>query len=179
MLTRYVVLLVIGFGLTFCEDTIFDLARAGNLEAVKKKIENGSADPNATDEEGRTVLQIAVSSGSLDVVKYLVKKFNITDLNTRKFGYLQHTLLHQAARSGSIELVKYLVEEGADPSVIARFGVTVLHYAAQFGKLDMVKYLVVKGADPKAAGVLSGQYNIIHLMWSNTWWKKVRIPKRQ
>ena len=29
MLKRYVVLLVIGFGLTFCEDTIFDLAKAG------------------------------------------------------------------------------------------------------------------------------------------------------
>ena len=70
MLKRYVVLLVIGFGLTFCEDTIFDLAKAGDLEAVKEKIKSDGFDPNTTRGVFKnTVLQLAAQSGSLDVVQ--------------------------------------------------------------------------------------------------------------
>ena len=74
MLKRYILLLVIGFGLTFCEDTIFDLAKAGDLKAVKEKIKSDGFDPNAKDEEGMIALHFAAGSGSLELVKYLVNE---------------------------------------------------------------------------------------------------------
>ena len=150
MLTRYVVLLVIGFGLTFCEDTIFDLAKEGDLEAVKEKIENGSADSNATDEDGRTVLQIAVSSGSLDVVKYLVEID--TDDTSKNIDALQ--LLSYAVEAKKLNVVKYLVKKFNITDLNTRkfgfFRRTLLHQAVKSGSLDVVKYLVEEGADPNA-----------------------------
>ncbi len=73
MLKRYVVLLVIGFGLTFCENTIFDLAKAGDLKAVKEKIETDGFDLKATGEYGTTVLHYAAEFGTLEMVDYLNK----------------------------------------------------------------------------------------------------------
>ena len=91
MLRRYVVLLVIGFGLTFCEDTIFDLAKAGDLKAVKEKIKSEGFDPEATDLDGYTVIHYAAYSASLDMVKYLVNEQkadpNATDNKGRDLLY--------------------------------------------------------------------------------------------
>ena len=46
-------------------------ASLGELEEVKKSLENGS-DVNTTDEEGYSALQAAAENGYLDVVEYLV-----------------------------------------------------------------------------------------------------------
>ena len=110
MLKRYVVLLVIGLGLTFCEDTIFDLAGAGDLTAVKEKIKSDGFDPNATGFSKETVLHYAALSGNLKLVQYLVKNGAELEATNR----LGTTVLDVAADYGLEEMVQYLVGKGAD-----------------------------------------------------------------
>ena len=158
MLKRYVVLLVIGFGLTFCEDTIFDLAKAGDLTAVKEKIKSDGFDPKEKRGWGdRTVLHYAAESGSIEMVTYLAEKG--ADPNaTSQYGT---TVLHEAAKSGNLKLVQYLVKKwGADPTATDEDDWTVLHSAAMSGSLDVVQYLVEKGADPKATS--GGGKTVLH-----------------
>jgi ankyrin repeat protein len=131
MLKRYVALLVIGFRLTFCEDTIFDPAEAGHLDTVKEKIESDGFDPKDKNSYGEILLFYAARSGSLELVKYCVKK-GVDPKATRKHGW---TVLHSAAQSGSLETVQYLVRKWADPKATVG-GWTVLEIAADSGSLD-------------------------------------------
>ncbi|XP_028390768.1 uncharacterized protein LOC114515671 isoform X1 [Dendronephthya gigantea] len=100
------------------------------------------ADIYSTNEEGKTVLCIVTKSGSLDLVKYLVKygpEHNFQD---------DYTALLSAIQSGSLGIVKYFVEEcRADINCKDEFGKTVLHHAVDAGVTDIVKYLVERGAD--------------------------------
>lgn len=76
-------------------------ASLGELEEVKKSLENGS-DVNTTDEEGYSALQAAAENGYLDVVEYLVAQG--VDV-----GYKgEYTALELAEMAGHKEIVNYL-----------------------------------------------------------------------
>ncbi len=76
-------------------------ASLGELEEVKKSLENGS-DVNTTDEEGYSALQAAAENGYLDVVEYLV-------VQGVDVGYKgEYTALELAEMAGHTEIVNYL-----------------------------------------------------------------------
>lgn len=76
-------------------------ASLGELEEVKKSLENGS-DVNTTDEEGYSALQAAAENGYLDVVEYLVTQG--VDVSYKG----EYTALELAEMAGHTEIVNYL-----------------------------------------------------------------------
>ncbi|GFV15640.1 ankyrin-3, partial [Trichonephila clavipes] len=99
------------------QDRLIDAAKQGDLNMVKKLIDQGT-NFKFTNESGFTPLHYAASRGHLEVVQYLVDKG--ADINCATYidfvGRLVsgRTPLHWAARSGKLEVVKYLVAKGAD-----------------------------------------------------------------
>lgn len=76
-------------------------ASLGELEEVKKSLENGS-DVNTTDDEGYSALHAAAENGYLDVVKCLVE--NGADVQYKA----QYTALELAEMAAQTEISEYL-----------------------------------------------------------------------
>jgi ankyrin repeat protein len=80
----------------------------GTLPSVRCLVDNG-ADVNARDEDGATALELAVSGGHWEVVKWLLDKG--ADVNTRdRFG---KTPLTMAASRGLLQIAELLKRHGA------------------------------------------------------------------
>ncbi|KAL7279159.1 hypothetical protein ACG7TL_006999 [Trametes sanguinea] len=108
-----------------------------------------SQDPklvNAVDEDGRTPLHWAASSGSEDIARYLIDQG--ADVNRGDGG--GWTPLHIAASGGFDEVVKELLGAGADVNARNEKGLTPLHYAASKSRVEIGKLLIARGADINA-----------------------------
>ena len=88
-------------------------------------------------------LHSAASSGSLEIVKYLVDHGADVNCKITRVG----SPLHSAASSGSLEIVKYLVEHGVDVNCKDRQNKSVIQNAVKFGSFKIVKYLFEHGAE--------------------------------
>ena len=127
------------------DEGAFEATRKGDIQTVKELL---NKDPTLiyTKKDGSryTILHCAVSSGSLELVKFLIDRG--ANVNVRSdCGY---TVLHYAADTGSLKLVKFLIDKGAIVSnVKTDWGDTVLHEAAESGSLELVKFLTDKGLD--------------------------------
>ena len=96
---------------------LFKLCREGKLKELKGLItfleKRGSLltiinQPDALDEDGNTLLHLAVKSESLEIVDLLLTLgANPSIKNARS-----ETPAHAAARVGNLEILKYLVENG-------------------------------------------------------------------
>lgn len=76
---------------------------------MKVLVNEGGADVEVRDPQGRTALYLAAEQGHLNVVRYLVEQGS-ADINcTTKIGW---TPLHAACAAGHIEVARFLVEEG-------------------------------------------------------------------
>lgn len=113
----------------------------GDLQGVKRCIEENGADINYTDCR-ETALIRASQKGYLEIVKYLISKG--ANVNLGNF-----TALIWASEEGYLEIVKVLVENGADinyQGFMPSSG-TALTRASQNGHFEIVKVLVEAGAD--------------------------------
>jgi hypothetical protein len=82
-------------------------------------------DPNAKNNDRRTLLHIAVSKGRVDVISFLLERG--ADPNAKNiFGW---TPLHIAAFFGHVDVVRVLLEYGADPRIADNEGHIPLDYA--------------------------------------------------
>lgn len=165
---------------TYNETVLMRACSNGNFEIVKYLIENIILteetvkllwEPNII---GQTILLCAASSsnheGSLQIIKYFVKKFNL-DLNAlwkpRNGG---STILADACSCGNLKLVKWLVRFYFKKDICANYmlrnhklhdevsqyvvvcgilkknddGKTPFHMACECGRLDIVTFLVKK-----------------------------------
>jgi len=135
----------------------------GATEAARLLIEK-SADVNAADENGASVLEQAAGSNNIEVVRFLLAKgakVNAVD----KLGF---TPLLAATGNGdrNTDLVKLLIEHGAAVNVVsgdtvekvkngplALGRITALHQAAQIAPFEAVEALVKAGADVNAKDI--------------------------
>lgn len=112
-------------------------ARQGDKDHITKLLADG-ADIDATDNDGRTSVMIAVHTNQLDIFKLLLEKG--ADINIRD-NRSDNPLLYAGAE-GMLDFVKISVAAGADTSILNRFGGTALIPAADRGHVDIVKELL-------------------------------------
>lgn len=104
---------------------IFDLVWIEDVNEIKKVIKS-KVDANLIDEDGRSILQIASSTGfcgNIEIVKHLIEKGADINLGNKESNY---TPLMQASRFGNFDVVKLLLENGADATIKSKSGVTAL-----------------------------------------------------
>ncbi|OCF59723.1 26S proteasome non-ATPase regulatory subunit 10 [Kwoniella mangroviensis CBS 10435] len=109
-----------------------------------------SEDPklvNSKDEDGRTPLHWASTTGNLNVLQLILSYH--PELESRdSMGW---TALIIASASNQVEVVRELLEAGAQVDAINEKGQTALHYAASKGNVSIGRLLISRGADANRA----------------------------
>jgi ankyrin repeat protein len=127
---------------------IFAAAKAGNLEAVKKFLEDNPALLNAKTKLGDTALHWAASCRQVEVVRFLLSKS--PDLEARNIT--GSTPLHVACRAGNKAIVELLI--AAKAQVNAKSGdedeETALHIAVRKNDIETAQVLLEHKADVQA-----------------------------
>jgi ankyrin repeat protein len=133
------------------QTAIFDAAWKGDLNTVMVLLPQ-HADLEAADpRNGATLLMAAASSGSNELVKFLVSK----GANVKAKGGSGETALHYAAWNGNFEMTRLLIDSGADVNAVYRAngGLTPLSCAAESGDMETIQYLVAHGAKVYFPGI--------------------------
>lgn len=178
-------------GYDFDEKSFFTAAQARDLMAINAFIDGG-INPNAQDNDGRTVLINAAARGELDVVNTLLSRG--VDVNVKdKNGYtalshaidamhddVEEALLNRPeldpncrGKNGRPALLAYtwrnnkerlekLLAHGADVTIQDADSDTALHGAAQTGNVEIMRVLLDKGANANAKNKQGGT----PLMWA-------------
>lgn len=139
--------------------TLADLVRAGEREAVLAAISSPAVDVNALEPDGSTALMWATYKVDHVLVAALLKrgaKVNVTN----DFG---SSALAEAVKVGDLEMVRMLLAAHADPDSPNQDGETALMLAASLGVTDIAKLLIDKGAHVNAVETYRGQ---TALMWA-------------
>ena len=135
------VLVVLAAGLSACSgehmSELMKAARDGNIEAVKRAIENG-AEVDYHTEKGKTALMVAASNGHTEAVKLLLDHGAEIDRQDN-FGT---TAIIVAATAAQTQTAELLAQRGADPTHKDSSGGSALSNATFFGHTDTVKALL-------------------------------------
>ncbi|KAJ5234999.1 uncharacterized protein N7469_004167 [Penicillium citrinum] len=117
-------------------------ARYGHIEALKLLLAKFDKDANESNRFGVTLLHAAAENGSIDTVKFLVRK----GANVNAASIDKWTPLHNAASKGHIDIVAFLIDNGASINIKSGSGITPLHDAASTGQTSTIKFLLNRGA---------------------------------
>ncbi len=118
----------------------------GDIQGIIQAINQG-ADVNQKDNEGGTVLMVAVMYDRRDSAELLLSKG--ADVNVKDNQGM--TALMLAAMKGHKDVAELLLSKGADLNARTNFGgITALIYATLGGDKDIVGLLLSKGADVNA-----------------------------
>ncbi|CAG0920715.1 unnamed protein product [Notodromas monacha] len=116
--------------------------KEGNLEIIREVIQSGYHNLDAKNQDGQTVLHIAVNHGHLEALELLLSSGaspNIVD--TKGFSPL-----HYACRRSENEMVVRLLNQGADPRLRSTYeNLVPLHEAAQANNIECCKALLSRG----------------------------------
>lgn len=127
------------------EELLLDgyFAASGGQNLTLDKLIKEGLDVNGLDEQGSSLLQIAIDNKQFNTVKYLLKK----GADPNKCGEEQKPpLIDLAYHSGDLECAKMLISAGADVNAKDPYGQTALYSAAYAHHIDLVKLLLSKGA---------------------------------
>lgn len=127
--------------------TVGKQASFGELDGVKKIIEEGGTGGDEQDERGFTPLCWAARNGHIEVLEYLISQgFN---KETASFGGLRP--LHHACNKNLEKIIRLLIKEGASVNAPDENGDSPLMYASARGVLNIVTAILDAGGDPKIA----------------------------
>jgi len=127
--------------------------RGGGGEEASRLINAGQIQPDGTDKNGNTVLMMAVTILSPELVMLLVEMgANVNSRNKKGVTALMFAALipdiDDKAVDATIETAGYLLDHGADPNAVSHDGRTALIRAVQFyGEKRMVQLLLDHKAD--------------------------------
>ncbi|UCE40399.1 MAG: ankyrin repeat domain-containing protein [Candidatus Aminicenantes bacterium] len=144
LIPRIIVLIGIIFSAVFSyTQDIYIASYRGDLETVKRWIEENPELVNSRNSNGRFPLEMAAQTGQIEIVKYLLEKG--ADVNLNRGGA---TALHMAALyGGKTELITLLLEAGADINAKTGDGVTPLNLAVIGKQKDIAELLLDKGGE--------------------------------
>jgi ankyrin repeat protein len=141
------------------QETLGDLIRAGQREAVLAAITSPDLDVNTPEADGSTPLLWATYKVDHDLVRALLKagaKANVTN----RYG---SSPLTEAVKLGDVELVRMLLDAKADADSANQDGQTALMLASNVGSLQIAQLLIAHGANVNAVENFRGQ---TALMWA-------------
>jgi len=119
---------------------------AGDLEAAQRELDRG-AKYNTITGNGRLPLEMAMTSGNLDLVRLLLDLGcdpNVSDGSERGL-----TIMHGAAMHSTLEMVRILHASGGDlDRGVGEYGETPMQTAIFQDKQGIVEYLLEQGVDP-------------------------------
>lgn len=141
------------------QESLVDLVRDGQREAVLAAITSPDLDVNAAEPDGSTALLWATYAVDHELVRGLLEAGARPDV-TNDFG---STPLTEAVKLGDVRLVRMLLEAGADPDSPNQDNQTALMLAAHIGSLEIAELLLDHGADVNAVESFRGQ---TALMWA-------------
>ncbi|XP_071085923.1 serine/threonine-protein phosphatase 6 regulatory ankyrin repeat subunit B-like [Haliotis cracherodii] len=118
--------------------SIMSAAEKGHLDVFKLLMSKG-CDVMLNDDHGDSILHIACSGGSMDMVAYILSLGQF-DINSR--GRWGRTLVMVAAEKGNRPVLDFLVNEGGDLSLMDDENDNILHVACIGGNVEMVKHLL-------------------------------------
>ncbi|CAL1264167.1 unnamed protein product [Larinioides sclopetarius] len=120
--------------------------------------------------DGRTLLHHAAASGSLEIVKCLIKKG--TAINSRDSSGAKP--IHIAAREGYQDIVGYFLTEGLDVDDRGENHWSLLHYAAAGNQSEICKFFLKKclnvnivdahGCTPLHVAAQMGNADVLHTL---------------
>lgn len=128
------------------------LVEAGAVEALREVLDRSEPEwraADATDESGRTLLDLAVSLGRADIVQVLLEYGADADKPSRG-----RTPLETAAASGECLIAELLLANGATTA-----GSDAIHVAAAAGHNDVLKLLLGKPASASPASSSSASFS--------------------
>lgn len=133
-------------------------ARSGDVEKVRKQLDEG-ANVNAPDSAGgRTAMHWAAKEGKVDVIPLLLAKG--ADVNVKDRA--GKTPLCIAGENGRVDAMKLLLGANADVNATDRMGGTPLMWSAALGTPDTVALLIEKGANVN----VSDKNGLTPLLWA-------------
>ena len=123
---------------------VFELARQGDVTAIKEFNKLHPNNLNSTNDQGYTPLMLAAYHGQEEMAIFLVE--NGGDLNGKSdYG----TPVMAAAIKGNTGIVKLLLDNGADPNISDARGNTALLYTSIFSINEIAELLLKAGANSK------------------------------
>ncbi|CAG8439160.1 12764_t:CDS:2 [Cetraspora pellucida] len=97
---------------------------------------------SSVDNSGTSLLQNAVVSGNLLMVKKLIQEYRCSITHKDKLG---RQVIHNASMIGDLNMIKLLVEAGCNVNEKDEWdGWTSLHHACKEGHINVVNYLVTE-----------------------------------
>lgn len=144
---------------TVAQETLADLVRSGQREAVLAAITSPDIDVNAAEPDGSTVLHWATYAVDHELVRALLDAGAKADI-TNRFGSAPLT---EAVKLGDVELVQMLLDAGADANSPNQDNQTALMLASSIGSLEIAQMLINRRADVNAVESFRGQ---TALMWA-------------
>lgn len=122
-------------------------AREGHMEIIDLLLGAG-ANPNLeSPDRGQTALKLAAKKGRNSVILTLLEAG--ADINFRggkyRYDLSESPALFFATSKGHVNTVKLLLEQGADPYIENRYGITAIAAAAQEGHIDVINAFVEAG----------------------------------
>lgn len=141
------------------QETLVDLVRAGNRDAVLAAITSPDVDVNVAEPDGSTALHWATYTVDHELVRALLDagaKANITN----NYG---SSPLTEAIKLGDVELVRMLLDKGADPDSPNQDNQTALMLASTVGSLEIAQLLIEHDAKVNEVEKFRGQ---TALMWA-------------
>lgn len=132
---------------TLAAQSVFDAVRQGDVSAVRELLAGDAALAVATDDDGRTPLQLAAAHGHVELCAVLLEAG--ADVNAADED--GETPLHSAIRRNQLAAAGLLLQRGADTEARNAYGRTpLLLVARETGNLEMARVLIDAGANVNA-----------------------------
>lgn len=122
---------------------IITFVKRGAFEEVRRCFEADSTSVNSQDNDGMSVLHLAIKFDFTTIARYLIAGGANIDLQDN----CGHTPLHMASIKGRLVMAQQLVQEGADMNITTNdCNISALWYAVSLEKLDIAQLLILNGA---------------------------------